>query len=98
MAVSTHSTETDATALYRTRHDPTDSEPVSRTLYTALAAVEGVSPSELDLTLYDSVDVDAIDALFRANETADWQFTATVERYEIRIHADGRVAVSSAVE
>ncbi|UPV75262.1 hypothetical protein M0R89_04135 [Halorussus limi] len=97
MAIATPSAETDAT-LYRTRHDPDSSEPISRSIYTALAAVEGVAPPELDVRLYDSVDVEALDDLFRANADDEWEFTVTVEQYAVRVRADGRIAVSPAAE
>jgi len=93
MAIATPTAEVDATTLYRTRHDPDSSEPISRSVYTALAAVEGVAPADLDVQLYDCVDVEAIDDLYRAGADDEWEFTFTVEEYAVRVRADGEVAV-----
>ncbi|UPW01308.1 hypothetical protein M0R88_04185 [Halorussus gelatinilyticus] len=93
MAIATPSADIDAATLYQTRHDPDSSEPISRSIYTALAAVEGVAPTDLDVQLYDYVDVEAIDDLYRAPAAADWEFTFSVEKYAIRVRADGEVAV-----
>ena len=96
MAIATPSPDADAATLYRTRHDPDSSEPMSRSIYTALAAVEGIAPADLDVRLYDYVDVEAIDGLYRASADREWEFTFTVERYAVRVRGDGSIAVSSA--
>jgi hypothetical protein len=93
MAIATPTAEVDAPTLYRTRHDPDSSEPLSRSVFTALAAVEGVAPSDLDVQLYDCVDVEAIDDLYRAHADDEWEFTFSVEKYAVRVRADGEVAV-----
>ncbi len=96
MAIATPSAEVDAPTLYRTRHDPDSSEPISRSIYTALAAVEGVTPTDLEVQLYDCVDVEAIDDLYRAH-TDEWELTFTVEEYAVRVRGDGEVAVLPSV-
>ncbi|WP_128476602.1 HalOD1 output domain-containing protein [Halorussus pelagicus] len=96
MAIATTSSDADAPTLYRTRHEPDGSEPISRSIYTALAAVEGVAPSDLDVRLYDCVDVEAIEDLYRTSADSEWEFAFTVERYAVRVRADGTIAVSSA--
>jgi hypothetical protein len=98
MAIATPSADVDAATLYRTRHDPDSAEPISRFIYTALGAVEGVAPAELDVRLYGSVDVEAIDDLYRASADSEWEFTFAVEQYAVRVRADGAIAISAAAD
>nr|WP_205410978.1 HalOD1 output domain-containing protein [Halorussus sp. JP-T4] len=87
------------------RHVATD-DPLSRTVYRALADAEGVDPTDLDFELYRNVDVDALDALFRhassrppssASDPRDgWSFSFCVAGYQVAVESDGRVAVYEA--
>ena len=79
-------------------------DPLSQTVYGALADAEGVDPTDLDFELYRSVDVDALDALYRhtssrASVASDpdprggWTFSFEVDEYQVAVESDGRVAV-----
>jgi hypothetical protein len=96
MAIKNTSHESATQALYRTYHNPAQSDPLSTTLFEALAVVEGVAPENLPIRLYDHIDVDAIDALFNAaNPDTQWQLTLTINRYTVTAHADGEIVVES---
>lgn len=51
----------------RTQHHykPTPSEPLSETIVYAVAETKGVDPMDLTERLYDCIDPDALDRLFR---------------------------------
>lgn len=88
------------------RHEHPDSEPVVQTRYVsgepaseavtrALAAVEGVEPTELDL-LYESVDLEALDALL-GDPVVDENPPVVVEfaasGYQVVVRSDGLITV-----
>ncbi|WP_435179284.1 HalOD1 output domain-containing protein [Halorussus sp. AFM4] len=86
------------------RHPTGADDPLSRTVYGALADAEGVDPTDLDFELYRDVDVDALDALFRhASDRGSpaagpgaregWSFSFGVGDYRVAVESDGRVAV-----
>ena len=67
------------------QHIPPDGEP-SAAVIRAVAAVEGVEPTELDV-LHDTVDPDAIDQLAgTANEGVE--ITFQYNGYEITVRSD----------
>jgi len=51
----------------RTQHHykPTPSEPLSQTIVYAVAETKGVDPMDLSERLYDCIDPDALDRLFK---------------------------------
>ena len=58
----------------------------------AVADAEGVEPAELDFTLYEHVEPDAIE-LLAANETATWTLTFELPNHDVTVTSDGRVLV-----
>ena len=52
-------------AVYRAVHDPDGPAALSTTVVHALADCMGVDPTAGEISLYDAVDPDALDALFR---------------------------------
>jgi len=66
--------------------------PVSETVVAAVAEYSGVDVSDLDPPLYEAIDPDALDALFREGEgsvrVAHWGCTVTVDH-------DGVVTVTN---
>ncbi|MFC4550063.1 MULTISPECIES: HalOD1 output domain-containing protein [Halorussus] len=82
-------------AEHRSRYDPAQTDEVSVKICEALADVEGVDITELDVNLYEQIDVDAVDALFQnASPDQDWHLELTVEQYTVSVHSDGRIYVS----
>ena len=83
----------DPTLLHETRHDGDDVH-ISTTIIQAVAHVEGVDPTGTDLRLYDSVDLEALDALFERRGTdTHWRFEFTVHDYTVIVDGDGYVTV-----
>lgn len=58
----------------------------------ALAAVEHRAPQELDYSLHDHVDTDALRALDSMNGT-QWTLTFQVSNHEVTVADDGRDSV-----
>ncbi|MFW5903666.1 MAG: HalOD1 output domain-containing protein [Halolamina sp.] len=58
----------------------------------ALADADGVSPHDLDYSLYDYVETDALRLLDTSNRT-DWTLTFHVPDHEVEVHGDGRILV-----
>ncbi len=70
-----------------------DDERVSDAVVRAVAGAEGVDPVDLDVRLYDVLDPDALDRLFRGDSTVGRvEFTYT--GYEVAVHADGRLELA----
>lgn len=93
MAVATN--DADSEILYRARHDSTRDGPLSETIVEALAAVENVEPDELDARLYDSLDPEALDALYRtaAERSERLRLAFTIGEYEVVVADDGEFFV-----
>lgn len=88
----------DATEQLGSHHvqaDPDSEEPLSTVVVEALAAATGEDPTSIDFHLYDAVDFEALDALYRhAQESGGtWQMEFTVEGFDVVAHSDGRVSV-----
>jgi hypothetical protein len=63
-------------------------ESLSHAVIEAVAAREGVDPAELPEALYDAVDTDALDSLFRAE---DGEVVFPYMGYEVRVTSAGVV-------
>lgn len=72
-------------------------EKPSTKVVRAVAAYEGVAPSEFDEPLYDVIDLEALDSLFteRPNgaSRADGHVAFTYGDYQVTVSSDGRVDV-----
>lgn len=75
-------------------HDGGDDVPVSTAVYEGLAAAEGVDVTDLDVRLYDYVDVDALDALFQGGSHANVDLEFAVGEHVVAVRNDGEVTVS----
>lgn len=83
--------------VHEARHDLGGEAPVSATVIEAIAAAEDVDPTDSDLELYDTIDLEALDVLFERRSFDDhWHFEFAVRDYVIVIHGDGRVMVCDA--
>jgi len=58
----------------------------------ALAAAEHCAPQELDYSIHEYVDSDALSAL-TAMERATWELTFQVPGHEVIVTGDGRIYV-----
>ncbi|WP_458204456.1 HalOD1 output domain-containing protein [Haladaptatus sp. NG-SE-30] len=83
-----------ATQTYRAYHDTSRQESICVTICKTISAIENVDIENLDITLQDHLDVDALETL-TANATPndEWRFTVTIDRYRITIHNDGEIVV-----
>ena len=59
----------------------------------AVAAREGVDPTDLSPPLNDVVDPDALDAIFAETDARGGSLSFTYHGYSVEIHSDGRVHV-----
>ncbi len=62
----------------------------------ALASKRGVDATEIDVSLYESIDPEALELIYRhaqRTETASWTLELTVEGDGITIDSDGRITV-----
>lgn len=69
-----------------------DSRSPSEAVIDAVAAVEGVQPTELTPQLYDVVDPEALDKVF-AGRASLGKVVFNYISYEVSVHADGYVAI-----
>lgn len=83
--------------VHEARHDLGGEAPVSVTVIDAVAAAEGVDPTDSDLELYDAVDLKALGLLFERRSFDDyWRFEFTVRDHVVVVHGDATVAVCDA--
>ncbi|MFB6188598.1 MAG: HalOD1 output domain-containing protein [Halapricum sp.] len=70
---------------------------VSRIVVETIADAEGVEPTDMEERLYDVIDPDALNSLFRQEETGRTS-AATVSfefhGYEVTVHGDSSVELS----
>jgi hypothetical protein len=80
-------------------HAPATGDSLSTAVVSAVADEEGVAPHDLDPVLYDSVDPDALDALFApcrdGTERSGGEASFVVGEYAVTVSADGTVTLSS---
>jgi len=69
-----------------------DSSSVSTAVIEAIADIESVEPTALDLTLYDAVDLDALERLCEGSDE-DLVMEFTVEDYRVRVRGSTSVIV-----
>lgn len=66
--------------------------PTSTVIIEAIASLEGVDPIDLDVSLYEAVDLDALDAL-SSDRADDVTVTFVVEEYRVEVATDATVVV-----
>lgn len=62
----------------------------------AIAEIEQTHPSDLDITLYDHIDPDAL-TLLATSEHTDWRLQFELPDYTVEVHGDGSVFVDGTV-
>ncbi|WP_135829880.1 HalOD1 output domain-containing protein [Halorussus halobius] len=81
-------------SVHETRHDPDDSAALSETVIDAVAAAEGVDPTDSDLELYQAVDLEALDVLFeRRSGDGRWRFEFSIDDLLVVVEGAGTVRV-----
>ncbi|NHN60789.1 MULTISPECIES: HalOD1 output domain-containing protein [Halorussus] len=82
------------TPIHETFHDTAGDASLSETVIDAVAAAEGVDPTDADFELYEAVDLEALDALFeRRSRDGRWRFEFTIDGLLVTVDGDGRIAV-----
>ncbi|MFC4448322.1 HalOD1 output domain-containing protein [Halorussus aquaticus] len=82
----------DRSGVYRATYDPEGQTTVSDTVIAAIAEVAGVDPTQTVIPLSETIDPDALDALF-ADCEGDAQVTFRVSGLEVLVRSDGRVRI-----
>lgn len=67
-------------------------ESVITTIRDNIADAKGVEPSNLDLTLYDHIDVDSVARLVD-DEKGSWSLAFDIPEYTVTVWDDGSVLV-----
>lgn len=83
--------------VHRTEHDFDDDVELSTRILLALDSVPGYDVEDGDTVLFDHVDLDALDELFRAVDGArrEGHVRFTVDGYEVTVTAKGEITVGS---
>lgn len=74
-----------------TPYEYTADQPASLTVIEAFAALEGVEPTELDHTLFDYIDPQALDTLAQSGPVT---VTFTVDRYTVHVTESGTIQIT----
>ncbi|WP_226039479.1 HalOD1 output domain-containing protein [Natrinema sp. DC36] len=86
-----------APSLYRASHDPDGPATLSTTVIHALADCLGVDVTDSRVSLYDTVDPDALDALFRPRYNGTPRTGGTlsfvVNGHHVRVRGDGEILI-----
>ncbi|WP_254274430.1 HalOD1 output domain-containing protein [Haloarcula marina] len=87
----------DAPQTYVVKHDFGGTAALTTTLAHAIADVTGVDVTDAGFTLYDHVDPEALDRLFKPKADGslrvDGYFTFTIWGNQVTVHSDGRIAI-----
>lgn len=74
-----------------TPYEYTPDRPPSLTIVEAIADLEEVDPTELDFTLYDYIQPDALDTLVQSGSVT---VTFTITQYKVHITESGTVRIT----
>jgi len=78
--------ETDDGGFVTATYDPDGAESLSVTVTEAVACAEGIASDELETRLFDAIDPDALERLFRPTD-------CTTHEAEVRFLVDGNSVV-----
>lgn len=81
-------------------HDWEEDGALSTTILAAIATVENVDVTSLDVTLHEYINTDALDAIFAprydGTPRQDGEFTFTCNGYLIRVTSEGQFTITDA--
>ena len=80
---------------YHTQQAWDDDRPPSIAVVETMAKVRGAEPTELDITLYELVDPDALDSLFLGRDVGNLEVRLQVDRHLVTIGGDGSIQVEA---
>jgi len=85
------------TQTYYVKHDFDGSAKLTTTLTHALSDVSGIDVTDTGFTLYDHVDPDALDQLFKptkdGSQRMNGMLTFTVWGHQVTVYSDGQIAI-----
>lgn len=83
------------TVVHRSRHDPTGETALSTSVLVALDSIPGFDLENSDTVIFDHVDLDALDELFRpvSGGRRTGRVTFPVDGYEVTATADGEITI-----
>lgn len=84
-----HTGYDDAEPRYRTRYDVLEDGAIS----TAIAEAATTAASDDGFVLYDHVDPDALDQLFRHGADGAWSLTFETDEFAVTVDSDGWITV-----
>ncbi|MFW5974436.1 MAG: HalOD1 output domain-containing protein [Natrialbaceae archaeon] len=78
------------------RHDPEDWSELSTSVLMALDEVPGYDVESADRVVFDSIDLEALDNLFRPVEGAErtGRVTFPIDGYEVTVTAAGEITIT----
>ncbi len=84
-------------SVYRVEHDPDDAAALSTTVIHALADCMGIDVTDCRFSLYDAVDPDALDALFRPRHDGTPRtgglLSFPVDGYYVTVDSSGEILI-----
>ncbi|WP_265108891.1 HalOD1 output domain-containing protein [Halosolutus halophilus] len=84
-------------SVYRAVHDPEGTATLSTTVIHALADCTGVDVTDCRFSLYDAVDPDALDALFRPRHDGrprtGGRLSFVVDDHYVTVTSDGEILI-----
>ncbi len=93
---------TGTTQVYRAVHDPDDSATLSTTVIHALADCMGLDVTDCRFSLYDSIDPDALDSLFRPRHDGTPRTGGTlsfpIDGYLVTVESTGEILIEPPAE
>lgn len=94
---STPAAQSPSPPVYRATHDPNGPARLSTTVIHALADCLGIDVTDARISLYDAVDPDALDALFRprtdGRPRCDSSLSVTVRDHYVTVSSDGEILI-----
>jgi hypothetical protein len=85
------------TGTYFVKHDFDGPAELTTTLAHALSDISGVDVTDTGFTLYDYIDPDALDSLFKPRDdgvqAVNGMLTFTVWGHQVTVYSDGQIAI-----
>lgn len=85
----------ESSVIYRTEHDPDDGTPLSTSLLMALESVPEFDVKNGETIVFDYIDLEALDNLFRSEGEAEntGHVTFPAGQYDVTVTAAGKITV-----
>lgn len=96
MSATDRNDESSEDAVLETSFEPTDDDPISVVIIDALTDAAETEATDIDPVLYEAIDPEAIDAMYRhaqAHPDTTWSFSFSVGEFEITLWNDGDIVV-----